>query len=100
MLLPLPEISGCQYSADGDDEILPPKWSLDALANKLHVLVKGGGILDNMRLGRQPASRVYTLEAADLAMDNHVTSKVTWLFARRLYSWAPTPPSQPQTACP
>jgi hypothetical protein len=71
MLLRLPDVSGCWYSADGDDEILPPEWSLDALANKLHVSVKGGGILDDMHLGQQPASRVYALEAADLAMDDH-----------------------------
>jgi hypothetical protein len=70
MLLHLPDVSGCPYSADGDDEILPSKWSLDALANKLHVSVKGGGILDNMRLGRQPASGVYALEAEEPAMDN------------------------------
>ena len=71
MLLHLPDVSGCWHSADGDDEILPPEWSLDALANKLHVSVKGGGIPDDMRLGRQPASRVYALEAAYLVMDNH-----------------------------
>jgi hypothetical protein len=71
MLLHLPDVSGCRYFADGDDEILPPEWLLDALANKLHVLVKGGGILEDMRLGWQPASRVYALEASDLAMDDH-----------------------------
>ncbi len=70
MLLRLPNVSGCRYSADGDDEILLPKWSLDALANKLHVLVKGSGILGNMFLGRQPASRVYALEADKHVMDN------------------------------
>ena len=70
MLLRLPNVLGCQYSANRDDEILPPKWSLDALANKLHVSVKGSGILGNMRLGRQPASRVYALEADEYAMDD------------------------------
>jgi hypothetical protein len=70
MLLHLPYVLGCWYSADGDDEILPPKWSLDVLANKLHVSVKGSGILGNMRLGRQLASRVYALEANEHAMDN------------------------------
>jgi hypothetical protein len=70
MLLHLPDVLGCWYSADGDDEILPPKWSLDALANKLHVSVKGSRILGNMRLGRQPASRVYALEADEYAMDD------------------------------
>jgi hypothetical protein len=70
MLLRLPNVLGCLYSADGDDEILLPEWSLDALANKLHVSVKGSGILGNMRLGRQLASRVYALEANKHAMDN------------------------------
>jgi hypothetical protein len=70
MLLCLPNVSGCWYFADGDDEILLLKWSLDALANKLHVAVKGGGILSNMCLGRQPASRVYALEANEHAMDD------------------------------
>jgi hypothetical protein len=71
MLLHLPDVSGCWYSADGDDEILPPEWLLDVLANKLHVLVKGGRILDDMRLGRQPASQVYALEAEEPAMDDN-----------------------------
>jgi hypothetical protein len=71
ILLRLPDVSGCWYSADGDDEILPPEWLLDALANKLHVSVKGGGILDDMRLGQQPASRVYALEAEEPAMGNN-----------------------------
>jgi hypothetical protein len=71
MLLHLPDISGCWYSTDGDDdEILPPEWSLDALANKLHMLVKGSGILGNMHLGRQLASRVYALEADKYAMND------------------------------
>jgi hypothetical protein len=48
MLLHLPNVLGCWYSTDGDDEILLPKWSLDELANKLHVLVKGSVILGNM----------------------------------------------------
>jgi hypothetical protein len=46
----------------GDNEILPPKWSLDALANKLHVSVKGSGILGDMRIGRQPARQEYALD--------------------------------------
>jgi hypothetical protein len=70
MLLHLPDVSGCWYSADGDDEILLAKWSLDALANKLHVLVKGIGILGDMCLGRQPASQVYALESNKHAMDD------------------------------
>jgi hypothetical protein len=71
MLLRLPDVSGCWYSADRDDEILPPERSLDVLANKLHVLVKGGGILDDMHLGRQLASWVYALEAEEPAMDDN-----------------------------
>jgi hypothetical protein len=70
MLLRLPNVLDCWYSADGDDEILPSEWSLDALANKLPVSVKGSGILGDMRLGRQPASRVYALEANEHAMDD------------------------------
>jgi hypothetical protein len=70
MLLRLPNVLGCQYSANRDDEILPPKWSLDALANKLHVSVKGSRILGGMQLGRQPASQVYALEADGYAMDD------------------------------
>jgi hypothetical protein len=70
MLLHLSNDLGCWYSTDGDDEILPPKWSLDALANKLHVPVKGSGILGDMHLGRQPVSRVYALEADENAMED------------------------------
>jgi hypothetical protein len=56
MLLCLPDVSRCQdLSVGGNDEILPPKWLLDVLANKLHVSVKGSGILGNMRMGQQPA---------------------------------------------
>jgi hypothetical protein len=70
MLLHLPDVLGSWYSADRDNEILPPEWSLDALANKLHVSVKGKGILGDMCLGRQLASWVYALEANEHAMDD------------------------------
>ena len=59
MLLRLSDVSGCQVPSGGDEEILPPKWSLDTLA---HVSVKSSGILGNMHIGRQPAQQVYTLD--------------------------------------
>jgi hypothetical protein len=62
MILRLPNVSGCHDPSGGDNEILPPEWSLDALANKLHVSVKGSGILGNMCIGLQPARQVYTLD--------------------------------------
>ncbi len=55
MLPHLLDVSGCQDPSGGDEEILPPKCLLDTLANKLHVSVKGSGILGNMRMGQQPA---------------------------------------------
>jgi hypothetical protein len=61
MLLRLSGVSGCQDPSGGDDEILSPEWSLDALANKLHVSVKGSGILGNMCIGRQPARQIIPL---------------------------------------